>query len=308
MESSNAATAGHEGIVNFAWTQDGFKAYPADTQIPLPPSAPATMLVKPDASTSNNGDNMHPIGAMVFGSKPDSLKLVNLSSSSNSTSEWQSRYHRTIPAGGELTLAVAYTHDFALASVQSKAQMAAEALTPPTLHVATPLDGTTVDAPSVRVSGTASSLDEFTLRVNGAHVVADPATGTWNTDVPLAEGDNRILVSVENVIGVETHEIVHVTRLTAPAAPAESTPGAPASTPVAAAANPVRCVVPRLKGKTLRKAKRLLKHAHCRLGKVSRRVSTGVKPGRVIKARFKAGTRHRAGTRIRVTVAKARPA
>jgi glucodextranase-like protein/PASTA domain-containing protein len=307
MESSNAATAGHEGIPNFAWTQDGFKAYAADTQVPLPPTAPATMLVKTDASTPNNGDNMNPIGAMLFGSKPNSLKLVNLSNAANSTSEWQSRYQRTIPAGGELTIAVAYVHDFALASVQAKALVAADAVTPPTLHVVTPLDGATVDAPSVHVAGTASSLDEFNVRVNGTHVVADPATGNWGTDVPLSEGDNRILVSVENELGVVTSEIVHVTRPAAPAPPAETTPSTTTTTTTAAAAvaaKPVRCVVPKLRGKTLRKAKRLLKHAHCRLGKVSRKANAKVKPGRVVNTRFKAGTRHRAGTRIRVTLAK----
>jgi hypothetical protein len=304
-ESSNASMAGHGGVANFTWTQDGFKDYAADTQIPVPPSAPATMLLKTDASTPNNGDNMNPIGGMIFGTKPDSLKVLNMSNPSNSTGEWQSRYQRTIPAGGEITIAVAYVHDFGLASVQDKAQDAAAAVTPPTLHVATPLDGSTVDAPSVHVAGDASSLDEFTVRVNGNHVVADPQTGGWSTDVPLSEGDNRIVVSVENVIGVMTSEIVHVTRPAAPAAPAETTPAAPAATPVVATqTKPVRCVVPKLRGKTLRNAKRLLKRAHCRLGKVSRKANAKVKPGRVVNTRFKAGTRHRAGTRIRVTLAK----
>jgi hypothetical protein len=266
------------------------------------------MFVKTDASTPNNGDNMNPIGAMVFGSKPDGLKLVNLSSSSNSTSEWQTRYQRQIPAGGELTIAVAYVHDFALASVQTKALAAVDAVTPPTLHVTAPLDGATVDGPSVHVAGTASSLDEFTVRVNGTHVVADPMTGNWSTDVQLSEGDNRIFVSVENELGVVTSETVHVTRPAAPAPPAEATPSTTATTTTAAAAvtvKPVRCVVPKLRGKTLRKAKRLLKHAHCRLGKVSRKTSAKVKPGRVIATRLKAGTRRAAGTRVRVTLAKA---
>ena len=70
------------------------------------------------------------------------------------------------------------------------------------------------------------------------------------------------------------------------------------------AAKPVRCVVPKLKGKTLRKAKRLLKRAHCRLGKVARKASRKVRAGRVIRSRFKAGTRHRVGTRVRVTIAR----
>jgi beta-lactam-binding protein with PASTA domain len=64
------------------------------------------------------------------------------------------------------------------------------------------------------------------------------------------------------------------------------------------------CVVPKLRGKTLAGAKRALKRAHCALGKVSRKASKRVKPGRVLASRLKAGSRVRAGTRVRVTVAR----
>jgi hypothetical protein len=157
----------------------------------------------------------------------------------------------------------------------------------------------------VHVTGSVSSQDgEFSLSVNGAHVVADPATGNWATDLPLNEGDNRILVSAQNDIGVVTNVIVHVTRPAAPvAATTPATPVTPTTTPVVSP-QAVRCVVPKLRGKRLAKAKVLLKKAHCRLGKVSRKASTRVKPGRVVKTRFKPGTRHAAGTRVRVTIAK----
>jgi hypothetical protein len=304
VESSNANVAGHQGIPNFTWTQDGFKDYPTDTQIPLPGSAPATMLVKTDASTSIGGDNMNPVGAMVFGSRPDALKLFYMGNGIDSEGHWQTRYQRTVPAGGEITIALGYVHDFALPSVQAKAQAATTALTPPTVHVASPLDGSTVDAPSVHVSGTASSADsEVSVYVNGTRVNVD-LSGNWGTDVALNEGENRIMVSAQNDIGVVTNEIVHVTRPAAPAVAQTTTPEAPATTPIAVVAKPVRCVVPKLRGKSLAKAKRLLKHAHCKLGKVSRQANAKVKPGRVIKTRFKAGTRHRAGARVRVTLAK----
>ena len=300
-ESSNAAQAMHQGIANFTWTQDGFKDYPADTQVPLPGTAPATMLVKTDASTSNGGDNMNPMGAMVFGSRPDALKLIQMGNASDGEGHWQSHYERTIPAGGEITIAVAYAHDFALASVQAKAQTATTMVTPPTVHVSSPLDGTTVDAPSVHVTGDVSSADgEFSLSVNGTHVIADPMTGNWSTDVQLNDGDNRILVSAQNDIGVVTNEIVHVTR---PAAPAAQTPATPVTAAVVTP-KPVRCVVPKLRGKSLPKAKRLLEKAHCRLGKVSRKATKNVKPGRIVATRFKVGSRHRVGARVRVTIAK----
>jgi hypothetical protein len=49
----------------------------------------------------------------------------------------------------------------------------------------------------------------------------------------------------------------------------------PTATPPAA--QPRRCKAPRLKGKTLRAAKRALRRAHCRAGKVTRRRSRKVR-------------------------------
>jgi hypothetical protein len=48
---------------------------------------------------------------------------------------------------------------------------------------------------------------------------------------------------------------------------------------------PIKCVVPRLKGKTLRAAKKALSRAHCALGKVRRAYSSKVRKGRVISQR-----------------------
>jgi uncharacterized delta-60 repeat protein len=62
------------------------------------------------------------------------------------------------------------------------------------------------------------------------------------------------------------------------------------------------CVVPKLKGKTLRAAKRMLKQAHCSLGKVSRGFSATVKKGRVISAKPRTGKKLAAGSRVRLTV------
>lgn len=67
-----------------------------------------------------------------------------------------------------------------------------------------------------------------------------------------------------------------------------------------------RCTVPRLRGKTLTTAKRMLLSAHCRLGTVTRKRSTTVRKGRVISHRPTAGTRHPAGTAVAVVVSSGR--
>jgi hypothetical protein len=302
-ELSIDPTAGHGGRLDFTWTPSGFSTYAPNTPIAPPPTVPASVLVKTDASAGIGGDSMNPYGAMTFGNKPSEINVFGVGDGVLNGA-WLSHYQQSIPAGGEITIAFAYTHDFVLPTVQSKKVAAEAAVTPPALKVDAPVDGATPDVPTVHVTGTTSGSD---VRANGIAATVDQS-GNWSADVPLSEGDNRILVSAFSDIGVVTNAIAHVTG-TVPA-PAALPVGSQADTQVAATTpvvvKPVRCVVPKLKGKTLRKAKRLLKHAHCRLGKVARKPSTKVKPGRVIKSRFKAGTRHRAGTRVRVTVAATR--
>jgi hypothetical protein len=65
-----------------------------------------------------------------------------------------------------------------------------------------------------------------------------------------------------------------------------------------------QCVVPRLKGKTLRAAKRTLTAAHCSLGRVSRKASRRMRKGRISAQRPRPGTRKAAGARVAVVVSK----
>jgi PASTA domain-containing protein len=92
---------------------------------------------------------------------------------------------------------------------------------------------------------------------------------------------------------------------------------APPYTNTAADANPeaifftgvlpvTHCVVPKLKGKKLKAAKRALKTHSCSLGKVKRFFSTTVKKGRVISERPKPGKRLRHGAKVRLTISKGR--
>jgi hypothetical protein len=234
--SENAMILGHEGRADFTWTGDGFQVYDAQSQVPLPNAAPATMLVKTDAATPDAGDDTNPFGAMTFGTVPTEITVFGLGGPGHKNGRWHTRYARTVPAGGEVVIAMAYSHELNLDAVQAKAQ-AAEA-----------------------------ELAALIPPVGSSGAVADAA--------PPA---------------------------TAPA----SAPADPAPTVTAVALpKPISCVVPKLRGKRLAAAKRLLKRAHCSLGKVTRKHSDRVKPGRVVATRLKPGTRHRAGTRIRLTIAK----
>ena len=70
------------------------------------------------------------------------------------------------------------------------------------------------------------------------------------------------------------------------------------------ALGPAGCAVPKLTGWTLAAAKTALKRAHCAVGKVTKRKSSTVSTGRVISSSPKAGSKHRAGTKVALTVSR----
>lgn len=81
----------------------------------------------------------------------------------------------------------------------------------------------------------------------------------------------------------------------------------------AAASNPTgvvvrarlrRCVVPKLRGKTLRAARAAIRRGSCRMGRVQRRFSSTVKAGRVVAQRPRAGARLAANARVHLVVSK----
>jgi Trypsin/PASTA domain/PKD domain len=90
-----------------------------------------------------------------------------------------------------------------------------------------------------------------------------------------------------------------------PAPPAPPpTPPAPPPPVDPPAPRTVRCVVPRLRGKTLAGARAALTRAHCRLGAVTRSYSATVRAGRVIRQRPAAGTRTSRGARVSIALSR----
>jgi Tol biopolymer transport system component len=69
-------------------------------------------------------------------------------------------------------------------------------------------------------------------------------------------------------------------------------------------APPLVCRVPRLRNKPLRAAKRAIRRANCRVGKINRGRSSTIRRGRVISQRPRAGTRRPSGARVRLTVSR----
>ncbi|HEY6150450.1 MAG TPA: PASTA domain-containing protein, partial [Gaiellaceae bacterium] len=67
---------------------------------------------------------------------------------------------------------------------------------------------------------------------------------------------------------------------------------------------PPRCVVPKVIGLTLSKAKAKIRRAHCRTGKVTKKISSRRLRNHVLKQRPRKGTRLPNGGRVNLTVGK----
>jgi hypothetical protein len=77
---------------------------------------------------------------------------------------------------------------------------------------------------------------------------------------------------------------------------------APASPPASPRRAARRCVVPRLRGRTVRAARKVLRARGCRLGAVRRVKARGVRRGRILSQTPRAGRSMRVNTRVRVRV------
>jgi secreted trypsin-like serine protease len=127
-----------------------------------------------------------------------------------------------------------------------------------------------------------------------------------------------------HVVGLEASKpggdraVAHRNIVVAPAPPLPAPPPPTPPPPTAPTAPPappppvdpppvprvVRCVVPRLRGKTLAGARAALTRANCRLGTVTRNYSSAVRAGRVVRQRPAAGLRTTRGTRVSIVLSR----
>jgi PASTA domain len=124
-------------------------------------------------------------------------------------------------------------------------------------------------------------------------------------------GDNGITLNGIATRRPDPPPVTTTSTTTTTSQPTTSTPGTtttdgnPAVTTPLTGPNAVKaCVVPKLVGKTLKQAKRALKRAGCKVGKANKKNSAKRKKGRIVKQRYKAGTKLPAGTKIPLTVSK----
>jgi hypothetical protein len=197
-----------------------------------------------------------------------------------------------IPAGGFVQLSYTYSTDFTLAGVQALAQAAQDRMQP-VVAITSQANGATVSTPTVPVTGTATAGSGIPSLFVAGQPVSVKTDGSWSASVPLSLGSNTIVATGTDATGATSQTQVTIIYQPPPAPPIPPVP-----TPA------VTCKVPRLKGLKLRTAELRLRHAHCRVGKISHVHSRHIAKSRVVSTSPRARRERPAGSKVELFVSE----
>lgn len=268
--------------------ETAFATHAATDSVPGPASAPGSVLIHTDG-TLPDGDPGNPSLALTFSTAPNGFAFLD-------PAVFLTRYTRTVPAGGSITISQSYADDATDAGAAALARQAEDAYSGPAVTIASPASGATVTTPSVAVSGTATdNVGVTSLTVDG-QAVPVASDGSWSTTVPLAPGANTITAQAADAQGNVTQAQTQVTF--APPTPA----------PHVVRSRAVRCLVPSLWRLSVGRARAKLRRFHCTPGRAHTRRTRHVVSGLVLSQDVRVGRQLPAGSEVGFTVSLRRPA
>ncbi|MFT3865456.1 MAG: IPT/TIG domain-containing protein [Solirubrobacterales bacterium] len=202
----------------------------------------------------------------LIGDNDENAETVNNTCLARTTNPADITYYRK----GSLLSGVTFEAE----SYEAETQMNVKAtlLAAPTVSAVTPGKGTAVGGTAITITGS-----EF-ARVQGVTVGGVPVPFTVASEASISA------TTTAGTAGAATP--VTVTTI--------------AGTGSGTFTYEVACKVPKLKGKSLRAAKKALAKAHCKLGKVSTEKGVTAKSGKVVKVSPSQGSSRPAGTKVSV--------
>jgi hypothetical protein len=158
----------------------------------------------------------------------------------------------------------------------------AEVLPPPTISSISPTSGPSTGGTQVTISGqNFANVSAVKFGATSASSFSVANEGSITATAPAGTGSAQL--SVTTVAGTATSSGSFT----------YSTPPPP----------PPTCKVPKLKGKTLKSAKKRIRFADCRVGKLTKKEGATAKTGEVVKQVPKPGATVPADTKVKVTLA-----
>ena len=285
-DAIGVVTVPPEGVPGYEFPgQTTFSTYAAGNTLPGASSAPGSILVRTNVSAAD-GDPTEAAGAITFGTAPSGFVFT-------ANNDFEEHHVLTVPAGGGASLTYIYSVGYSVADVQAQALAAQDYVQGPALAITSPATGTTVSNPTLTLSGTATSGSGITsLSVGGNRVSVGPG-GAWSTQVTLSPGASTITAQAIDGAGESAQAEVAVV-YSPPAMPVPSSPSR----------SPVKCKVPKIEGLKLGAAKKALRRAHCKVGKIKHEKSRTVRRGHVASTTPRAGRKLKAGSKIELFVSK----
>ncbi len=167
----------------FPWMGAPLHETVAGEAVTAPPAGPGVLYVVRDI-TAPDGDVANPNGALAFNPAPDGIGY-------DKGYDFVMKYHRTVPAGGELAIDQSYVMRQTQAEVHTAANAEVDHLGLPQVAISAPADGATVSSPSLTVTGTASdNVGVASVSVNGQAAVLN--SGSWSATVTLPPGTSTV--------------------------------------------------------------------------------------------------------------------
>jgi hypothetical protein len=246
----------------------GFSTHLAGDSLALP-SSPGTVLIRMNGAA--DGDTGTGQGAIVY-DRPATAAAFDFVS--NLFSEFTLHQSVAVPAGGSTRLRFAYVQDFHAANVASLAQTASTAFLN-TLGVTESGSGSGTVTSSPGGIACGSTCSHGFAYGTSVTLTASAAKGSafagWSG---ACTGTGSCTVTTNENTTVDAAFVLQP------------------------------CVVPNLKGKTLKAAKRAIKKAFCSVGRVKMVASSKVKKGRVISQKPKPGKRVKQHSKVNLVVSK----
>jgi hypothetical protein len=258
--------------------QTAFAAHARGDTVTVP-AGPGTILIK-DLAT-DDGDPYSGQGAITYSVAPAQARFI--SPASTGSSDLTLQYAGTVPASGALSYTFVYSEDFTSAAVKAEGYGAEDTFLNPAVHISIPRNGQVTHTADSEVTGTATDLVGISKLTVNKRLVTVNGDGSWSTAVTLKKGRNTFNVVATNPAGNSSTASVSITY------------------------KPIVCKVPKLAHKTPSAAKAALKLAHCAVGKTTRKQNTRVIAGEIVSSSPKAGTTHKAGAKVDLTVSSGPP-
>lgn len=241
------------------------------------PSGPSSIVVVSDAAAQPSVSN--PIGAITYNRPPLSANFV--SSVSNQVGTFVMHYIDTIQPNKTVNYDWSFSQATSATALASLEQVERDRFSSPRVTINRPSNHATTRHRRLVVTGTvADAVGVASVTVAGK--AATVKNGVYSATVALKPGINRITVTGTNL------------------------GGSAASVQVSVVYHPRPCVVPELRGLTLKAAKAALRRHDCRAGKTVTVRSRRVRSGRVVGSRPKAGSTHKPLWKVRLYVSRGR--